>query len=103
MTTATTVHHRKLEGIVTSDRMQKTCVVAVARMKKHPKYLKYYKVTTKFKVHDEKNEAKTGDRVIIEETRPISKDKRFTLVSVIEKSARTGNVEASKDKNETPS
>jgi small subunit ribosomal protein S17 len=49
-------------------------------MKKHPKYLKYYNVTTKFKAHDEKNEYKTGDKVVIEEARPLSKDKRWVIL-----------------------
>lgn len=77
------VKRRKLEGVVTSDKMTKTRVVSVARMKKHPKYLKYYKVTTKFKAHDEKNEYKTGDKVVLEESRPLSKDKRWVIVSKI--------------------
>jgi small subunit ribosomal protein S17 len=76
-------HKRKLEGVITSDKMMKTRVVSVSRMKKHPKYLKYYKVTTKFKAHDEKNEYKTGDKVVIEESRPLSRDKRWTIISKI--------------------
>ena len=71
---------RKLTGLVVSDKMQKTRVVAVTRLKKHSRYLKYYKSTSKFKAHDEKNEYKTGDKVIIEETRPLSKDKRWIIV-----------------------
>ncbi|HUZ93099.1 MAG TPA: 30S ribosomal protein S17 [Candidatus Paceibacterota bacterium] len=71
---------RKLTGTVVSDKMQKTRVVLVARMKKHPKYLKYYKVTTKFKAHDEENQYHAGDKVVIEETRPMSKDKRWIIV-----------------------
>ena len=72
---------RQLKGLVVSDKMQKTVVVAVMRLKKHPKYKKYYKVTNRFKVHDEKNEYHTGDKVIIRETRPTSKDKRWLVVS----------------------
>jgi small subunit ribosomal protein S17 len=75
--------HRKLTGIVTSDKMTKTRVVAVSTLKKHPKYLKYYKVTTKFKAHDENNEYKTGDTVIMQETRPLSKEKRWKIVARI--------------------
>lgn len=71
---------RRLEGTVVSDKMQKTRVVAITRTRQHPKYLKYYKVTTKLKVHDEKNEYKTGDPVVIEETRPMSKEKRWKIV-----------------------
>ena len=58
-------------------------MVAVERLKKHPKYLTYYRVTTKFKAHDENNEYKTGDKVMIEETRPLSKDKRWEIINKI--------------------
>lgn len=75
---------RKIQGVVVSDKMQKTRVVSVDRMKMHPRYLKYFKVTQRFKAHDEKNEYKTGDRVILEEGRPRSKDKRWTIVGKIE-------------------
>lgn len=74
---------RKLKGSVVSDKMQKTVVVAVSRLKKHPKYKKYFKITKKFKVHDENNEYHVGDRVVIEETRPLSKEKRWRVVSKI--------------------
>lgn len=74
---------RRLEGIVVSDKMQKTVVVKVARLKKHPKYLKYYKVSRRFKAHDETGEYKTGDRVLIEEARPLSKNKRWRVVGKI--------------------
>jgi len=76
---------RKIEGVVVSDKMMKTRVVAVSRLKKHPKYLKYYTVTMKFKAHDEKNEYKTGDKVIIEESRPLSREKRWTIVGKLAK------------------
>lgn len=72
---------RKLKGTVVSDKMNKTRVVSIERMKKHPRYLKFYKQTSRFKAHDEKNEYKTGDNVVIEETRPISKEKRWRIVS----------------------
>ena len=71
---------RRLKGIVVSDKMAKTVVVSIVRLKKHPKYKKYFKVTRKFKAHDENNEYHTGDRVLIEETRPLSKDKRWRIV-----------------------
>ncbi|MDE2019302.1 MAG: 30S ribosomal protein S17 [Patescibacteria group bacterium] len=71
---------RKITGTIVSDKMAKTRVVAVSRLKKHPKYLKYYTVTQKFKAHDEKNEFKSGDKVVIQETRPLSKDKRWVIV-----------------------
>lgn len=76
----TEVKHRKLQGVVVSDKMQKTAVVAVTHERKHPKYLKYYKVTTRLKAHNENNEYKTGDKVTIEETRPLSKEKRWKII-----------------------
>lgn len=75
--------NKTLKGVVVSDKMQKTIVVAVTRLKMHPKYKKQYKVTKKFKVHDEKGEFHTGDRVIISETRPMSKEKRWSVASKI--------------------
>lgn len=74
---------RQLQGIIVSDKMDKTRVVAVSCLKKHPRYKKYYKVTKRFKAHDEKNEYKVGDKVIIEEIRPISKDKRWKIIEKI--------------------
>ncbi len=74
---------RRLEGDVVSDSMNKTRVVEIVRFKQHPIYLKFFKVSTKFKAHDEKNEFVKGDRVIIEETRPISKDKKWKIVEKI--------------------
>lgn len=72
-------------GIVTSDKMTKTIVVAVERKMKHPLYGKFVKNTTKFMAHDEKGECGIGDTVKIMETRPMSKSKRWRLVEVIEK------------------
>ncbi len=77
------VIHRKLQGVVVSDKMQKTAVVAVTHERKHPKYLKYYKVTTRLKAHNENNEYKTGDKVTIEETRPMSREKRWRIMGKI--------------------
>ena len=74
---------RQFEGVVVSDKMQKTIVVRIDRMKLHQKYQKKYRVSKKFKVHDEKGEAHIGDVVVFEETRPISKDKRWKLVTVV--------------------
>ncbi|AUS07639.1 30S ribosomal protein S17 [Laceyella sacchari] len=71
-------------GKVVSDKMDKTIVVAVETYKKHPLYGKRVKYTKKFKAHDEHNQAKIGDVVKIMETRPLSKDKRFRLVEVVE-------------------
>jgi small subunit ribosomal protein S17 len=72
-------------GIVTSDKMDKTVVVSVERRIKHAKYGKFIKRTSKFFAHDEKNEAHTGDLVRISETRPMSKNKCWRLVAVVEK------------------
>ncbi|MCI3926341.1 30S ribosomal protein S17 [Paenibacillus sp. TRM 82003] len=72
-------------GKVVSDKMDKTIVVAVETYKKHELYHKRIKYTKKFKAHDETNEAKIGDTVRIMETRPLSKDKRWRLVEVVEK------------------
>ena len=74
---------RKLKGKIVSDKMLKTRVVAVTRLKLHPKYRKYYKITKRFKAHDEKNEYKTGEEVIIEESRPLSKEKKWRIISRI--------------------
>lgn len=70
----------KLSGVVLSDKMDKTIVVSVSRFVKHPKYGKFYKINKKYKAHDEENKYKTGDKVEIIETRPISKDKKFRVV-----------------------
>ena len=72
-------------GLVVSNKMDKSIVVAVERKVKHPIYGKFVKKTTKFHAHDEKNEAKPGDVVKIVETRPLSKTKRWRLVEIIEK------------------
>lgn len=74
---------KKLEGVVVSDAMDKTVVVQVERLIKHPKYKKYIRRSKKYKAHDEKNEYRVGDKVIIEETRPISRDKHFKIISKI--------------------
>ena len=72
-------------GVVVSDKMDKTIVVAVKDSVQHPLYKKIHKRTVKFKAHDENNECGIGDRVEIMETRPISADKRWRLVKVLEK------------------
>jgi small subunit ribosomal protein S17 len=72
-------------GMVTSDKMDKTIVVAVVEHVRHPLYKKIVKRTYKLKAHDENNECKPGDKVRVMETRPISKDKRWRLVNIIEK------------------
>ena len=76
---------RKLVGVVTSDKMNKTRVVMVERRVSHGKYGKYLTKRTKFKAHDEKNEYKTGDKVLIIESRPLSRDKRWRVEKLIER------------------
>ena len=72
-------------GKVVSDKMEKTIVVAVETKVRHPLYGKTVNRTTKFKAHDENNEAKINDRVLVMETRPLSKDKRWRLVEIVER------------------
>jgi len=76
---------KTLEGIVTSNKMEKTITVSVEDNVMHPLYKKVTKKTKKYKVHDENNECGIGDKVEIMETRPISKDKRFRLLRIVEK------------------
>ncbi|PJC65357.1 MAG: 30S ribosomal protein S17 [Candidatus Colwellbacteria bacterium CG_4_9_14_0_2_um_filter_50_12] len=77
---------RRLEGVVISDKMLKTRVVEVSRVRIHPKYLKRYATTARFKAHDEANAYKAGDHVVIEETRPLSREKRWRIVGLVRKS-----------------
>ncbi|MCQ2416855.1 MAG: 30S ribosomal protein S17 [Oscillospiraceae bacterium] len=72
-------------GKVVSDKMDKTVVVAIADNVQHPLYKKIVKRTVKLKAHDENNECRVGDRVLVMETRPLSKDKRWRVVEIIEK------------------
>ncbi len=74
---------KTLQGVVSSDKADKTIVVTVVTRKTHPIYKKKYSSSKKFMAHDEKNEAKTGDTVIIAETRPLSARKRFILESIV--------------------
>ena len=74
---------RMREGVVLSNKMQKTVVVEVTRLVEHPKFKKVIRRKMKYAVHDEKNEAKPGDKVRITETRPLSKTKRWKLVTVL--------------------
>lgn len=73
-------------GRVISDKMDKTRVVAVERVTRHPLYGKTIRRTKKYKIHDEANESRVGDMVKIMETRPLSKDKRWTLVEIVQRS-----------------
>lgn len=74
---------KKLKGTIVSDATQKTVVVLVNRFVKHPRYGKYIKKSKKYKAHNEKGQHKTGDKVVIQECRPISKDKKFIVLSKI--------------------
>ena len=76
-------------GKVVSNKMEKTVVVAVTRMFQHPVYKKTVKKVSKFKAHDEANQCKVGDEVKITETRPLSKDKRWLVLEILDKSARS--------------
>jgi small subunit ribosomal protein S17 len=75
-----TVIRKKFAGVVISDKMDKTITVKIDTIRQHPKYLKRYTVSKKYKVHDEKNQFKEGDKVIFVECRPISKDKKWRVV-----------------------
>lgn len=72
-------------GLVVSDKMDKTVVVAIVDNVKHPLYKKIVKRTVRLKAHDEKNECRVGDRVEVMETRPLSKDKRWRIIEILEK------------------
>ncbi len=92
---------QQLTGRIVSDKMAKTVVVSVERLKSHPKYKKRFKTNKKYKAHDENKQCKTGDTIVIEECRPISKDKKWKVVKVVssapaEREATTGDA-AQKD------
>lgn len=74
---------KKLQGIVVSDKMEKTVVVQVERIKEHPKYKRRFKIHKKYKAHDESQEYHVGDKVVIEETNPVSKDKNWKVIGKI--------------------
>jgi len=82
--TARSNNRKYLQGTVVSDKMDKTCVVEIKWATKHAKYQKVVRRTTRYKAHDEKNEAKMGDVVKIMETRPLSKDKRWIITQIIQ-------------------
>jgi small subunit ribosomal protein S17 len=81
------------EGVVVSNKMEKTAVVSVARRVRHGKYLKTVVRHKHYMVHDEKNECRPGDRVIIAETRPLSKNKRWRLSRIVEQAVQLGGIE----------
>ncbi len=76
---------KELTGIIVSDKMQKTAVVKVERIKEHPKYKRRYKVHKNYKAHVETGEYQIGDKVVIRETKPMSKDKKWEVVSKLSK------------------
>ncbi len=80
-----TTNRKSRIGVVVSNKMEKSVVVAIEKRVQHPLYKKFFKKTTKFMAHDEKNESGIGDIVKIMETRPLSKNKRWRLVEIIEK------------------
>jgi small subunit ribosomal protein S17 len=75
------------EGVVVSDAMQKTRVVQIERVYRHPRYQRVIRMSKKLKAHDEGNESKIGDRVLIEETRPLSKEKRWRIRQILVRAA----------------
>lgn len=81
MNQVNTPKKQQLIGLVVSDKMEKTVVVKVDSRKRHPKYHKAYTVTKKYKAHDENNEYHVGDKVVIESIRPMSKEKKFKVIS----------------------
>lgn len=81
-------NRKTMTGTVESDKMQKSCTVRVSRRYKHPKYGKYVVASKKYLVHDEENQARSGDTVEISETRPLSKNKRWRLLEVITRAPR---------------
>lgn len=74
---------KRFTGVVVSDKMQKTVIVKIERLVKHPKYKKYIRKYTKLACHNEGDKAKLGDKVLIEETRPLSKTKHFRVVKIL--------------------
>lgn len=92
---------KTMVGRVVSDKMDKTIVVSIERLQRHPLYKRVIRLTTKFKAHDEANEARIGDTVLIEESRPLSATKRWRLVEVVsragEMAAATGPVDAEEE------
>jgi small subunit ribosomal protein S17 len=78
-------------GRVVSDKMDKTIVVSVERLARHPLYKRVIRLSTKFKAHDEQNDAHTGDTVLIEESRPLSATKRWKLIKVVQRAGEHGN------------
>ncbi|HEY7166687.1 MAG TPA: 30S ribosomal protein S17 [Candidatus Binatia bacterium] len=89
---------KERSGVIVSDRMQKTVVVSLERTVMHPKYKKFLRRRTKVKAHDEKNQCHIGDRVVIVECRPLSRDKRWRVSKVIER-AKIAETESASEAN----
>ncbi|HOJ88555.1 MAG TPA: 30S ribosomal protein S17 [Pseudothermotoga sp.] len=83
---------KRLTGVVVSDKMDKTVVVRVTRKYEHPKYKKHIEKSKKYHAHDEHNECKVGDLVVIEETRPLSKTKNWRVVEILKKEIVVGEI-----------
>jgi small subunit ribosomal protein S17 len=88
-------------GRVVSDKMDKTIVVSVERLSRHPLYKRVIRLTTKFKAHDERNEARVGDTVLIEESRPLSATKRWRLIEIVARAGAGANEPIAVDEPET--
>ena len=88
---------RKLKGVIISDTMQKTAVVRVDRLMRHPKYRKYYRVSRAFKADTGGGAYRMGDEVMIQETRPISKEKRWKIIGIVKKTKEVEFVEESQE------
>lgn len=89
---------RTLKGTVVSANMRKTIVVRVDTLKSHPKYGKQYRASRKFKAHDEKGEYRAGDVVMMQETRPLSREKRWRVIGLVKRTAETGDGEVEENK-----
>lgn len=89
---AKTTSRRHLEGVVISNKMQKTAIIKTTTLVKHPKYGKFVRKYKKLKIHDESNECQIGDRIEVIESSPISKEKKFRMVRVLEKAKRADSI-----------
>lgn len=85
-----TARRKVREGVVVSDRMQKSVVVQVERLVKHPRYQKYLRLRRRYTAHDERNQCRVGDRVRLVETRPLSKTKRWAVQAILERPEGAG-------------
>lgn len=83
-------NRRKMTGVVVRDKMDKSVVIEVEKFLKHPKYHKYLRTKKRYKAHDERNECRIGDRVLIMESRPLSKEKRWVVKEIIEREDMAG-------------